>query len=447
MKNHEINMTTGPLAKNILIFSIPLVFTNLLQVFFNIADIAVVGRFAGTIPLGAVGSTAQLLFMWTGLLMGIGGGVNAIVAYYIGAADKKNTHSASQTCYILCLLIGVIAMLAGIIFARPLLILIKTNEQLLDGAVSYFSIYMLGIPAVALYNYGTGVLNAAGDTKRPFLYLTFSGILNVILNLIFVITLNMSCAGVALASTISQYAACFLTLAALRTNLCGINLHLFGFKINREMALKLLKIGIPSGLQNSIFAIANTFVQVGINSFDSVMIAGVAASANLDNVVYNCMNAFYVAGAAFISQNYGAKNKVRIRRTIIISNAYSFSTGLFLGAILFFFGPLLLSIFTKDPQVITSGMERVRIMAFSYCITTFMDNTLAANRGLGKTFIPSIIIMLGSCVFRIIWVYTIFAWFKTIASLFLLYAFSWTITAIFEIIYFRIIYKKATKDF
>lgn len=435
-KSYEKDLTKGSLITGILFYSIPLIFSNLLQVLFNLADIAVVGRFAGTIALGAVGSTAQILFLFTGIIMGLGGGINVIVAYFIGAHSQKDLDDSVHTSFIISIIVGIILAFLGFIFAESIMKLIKTKPELLSGAIIYFKIYMLGIPGVALYNYGYGVLSAAGDTKRPLYFLSIAGFVNIVLNLIFVINLKMDCAGVAWASTISQYISAILVMIPLFR---GIGVVKFSFRkltVNKEMVRRILRIGIPSGLQNAIFAFANTFIQVGVNSFDAIMVAGTAAATNLDPIVYNAMGAFYIACATFIGQNYGAGNKSRIKKSIIIANGYSFILGAILGLIFYVFGKSLLGIFTTDPAVIQAGLLRLKIMSFSYCFATFMDNTIAANRGLGKTFVPSIIVLAGSCLFRIVWIYTVFAYFQTIPSLFLLYIFSWVITAIAQIVYF-----------
>ena len=445
MKTCTMDMTRVPLFKNIFIYSLPLIFSNLLQVLFNIADVAVVGHFAGAMPLGSVGSTSQLLFFYTGILMGLGGGINVIVAFYIGSKDKIKLDESLKASFAINLAIGILLMVTGLLSAKPVLTLIKTKPELLEGAVTYFKIYMLGIPGCALYNFGSASLSAAGDTRRPMIYLSVAGITNLALNLLFVIVFKMDCAGVAAASVISEYISAFLVLNTLTKGIGDVKLNLKNFRLadlNRQITIRILKIGIPSGLQNAIFAVANTFVQVGINSFDAVMVAGTAVSSNLDPIVYNTMAAFYTACASFIGQNYGARNKKRIRQSYLICLFYSFSFGLGLGLLLWVTGRQSLGIFTSDPEVIDAGLLRLNIMSFSYCIASFMDNTIAANRGLGKTFVPSIIVMLGSCLFRIIWVNTIFAFFKTIPSLFLLYAFSWLITAIAEAVYFVRIYRK-----
>jgi len=441
-KTLEKDLTTGSLFSGILFYSIPLMFSNVLQVLFNIADIAVVGRFAGAYALGSVGSTAAILFLFTGLLMGLGGGVNVIVAFYIGSKSKKDIDESVHTSFTVMLITGILLGLLGFILARSIMILIKTKPELVEGAVIYFKIYMLGIPGVAIFNYGNAVLNAAGDTKRPLAYLTLAGIINIVLNLFFVISLKMSCAGVALASVISQYISALLVMLALGKGLGSIKFSFSKLSLNREKIIKVLKIGIPSGLQNAIFSVANTFIQVGVNSFDAVMVAGTAAGTNIDNIVYSTMNGFYIACATFIGQNFGAGKKQRILKSMIIANMYAFVAGALESVLMYIFGHQCFSIFTSDPAVVEAAMLRFSIMFFSLPVASFMDNTIAANRGLGKTFVPSIIVLFGSCVFRILWIYTVFAHYKTITSLFLLYIFSWLITAAAEMVYFAKQYRK-----
>lgn len=441
MKNTK-DMTIGSLKKSILMFSIPLIFSHLLQVLFNMADIAVVGRFGGAFALGSVGSTTTAVVLFTGFLIGIGSGVNALTALYLGAKSDENVEKCVHTSLIVSLLFGIFIMLFGIIISRPLLLLLNTKEELLDGAVLYFKIYFLSMPAVALYNFGNGVFSAAGDTKKPLAFLSIAGIINVLLNLFFVICLNMTVEGVALASVISQYISAILVIISLFKSKENFSLSVKKLHFDRETAKRVLALGVPSGCQNAIFQLANLFIQAGVNSFDATFVSGNSAAANADAIIYNIMNAFYVACTSFMGQNYGAKKRDRVIKSFYTSLAYSFLAGLIPGAILFFFGKSFLFLFTTDAAVVAAGLKRVNVMAFSYCVSSFMDCTIAASRGLGRTFVPTIIVILGSCVFRVIWVYTIFAHFHTIESLYLLYVFSWSITAIAEIMYFVKIWKK-----
>ena len=331
-------------------------------------------------------------------------------------------------------------------FAGGILRALNTKPELMDGAVLYLRIYCLGMPALAVYNFGNAVFSAVGDTRRPLYYLSIAGVINVVLNLFFVIVCNMDVAGVAVASIISQYFSAILVTAALLRSRESYCLRFSQLRFHKTRTKAILSIGIPSGLQNAIFALANLFIQRGVNTFSATMVAGNSAATNADALVYDVMQAFYTACGSFIGQNYGAGKKDRIRRTFLISTAYAFGAGLLLGLGLLLFGRPFLSLFTTDPQVMDAGMYRLTVMSVSYCVSAFMDGSIAASRGLGKSAVPMVIVILGSCVFRIIWVYTVFAWFGTITSLYLLYVFSWTITAAAEIIYFIRIYRQATAD-
>ena len=436
------DMTRGPLAKQILLFSLPLICSNLLQVLFNLADLAVVGQFVGSQALGSVGSTTTLVTMFTGFLIGLGGGINVLAARFYGARDTKRFGQLLHTAALLSLGLGILLSILGVTLTRPILQLLRTKEDLIDGAVLYLRIYLLGMPGLAVYNYGSAILSALGDTRRPLRFLTLAGILNVILNLFFVLVVKMAVAGVALASILSQYLSAVLIVLALIHNDAPFALCRSQLRLHRDSALEIIRLGIPAGLQNCIFALANLFIQVGVNSFSSTMVAGNSAAANADSLIYDVMAAFYTACASFMGQNYGARNRERVKKSYFISLAYSFAIGLILGFLLVLFGRQFLHLFSPEADVIEAGMFRLTIMSFSYGFSAFMDCTIAASRALGKSLIPTVVVILGSCVLRIIWVYTVFAWFGTITSLYLVYICSWTITALAEIAYFHHVYKQ-----
>lgn len=437
----ERNLTKGNLWKQIFVFSLPLMISNLLQVLFNMADIAVVGRFVGSTALGAVGSTTTLVTLFTGFLIGMAGGVNVLIARYLGAKKPKSVEEAAHTAVIICQLTGIVIMAAGLLFAYDILHLLHTKDELIAGAALYLRIYFLGMPALAIYNYGNAVFSAAGNTKKPLYYLTFAGIVNIVLNLFFVIVCRMDVAGVALASVISQYISAILILISLFRSKEVYGLCFSKLRLNGKMASAILTIGLPSAVQYGIFQLANLFIQFGVNSFDATMVAGNSAAANADGLVYDVMAAFYTACSSFIGQNYGARNKDRVRKTFLITLTYSFGAGAVIGLVLELFGRQFLGLFTSEAAVIDAGMNRLVIMGFSYAVSAFMDNAIAASRGLGKSVVPTIIVIMGSCVFRIIWVYTVFAYFRTVPSLYLLYIFSWSITAMVEMLYFRKVYR------
>ena len=436
MNHCEIDMTHGSLWKKIFFFSIPLMFSNLLQIVFNMSDVAVVGKFAGPLALGAVGSTSILITLFTGILIGLASGVNSLTALYIGYRRDRSVEETVHTSFLLCLATGILLTVLGIAFSRPVLTLLHTKPELIDGALIYLRIYLLGMPALALFNFGNSVLSAAGDTKHPLLYLTLAGIVNVLLNLFFVIACHMNVAGVAIASIIAQYISAALVIALLMRSSQNFALRLSCLRITPEKMAKILQIGLPSALQFVMFAVANLFVQFSINSFDHVMVEGNSAAANADPLLYDIMAAIYTACASFIAQNLGAGNKQRILKTFRICLLYSFLTGLILGGGIYILRYPFLSLFTSEAVVAEAGIKRLSCLALAYCLSSVMDCTMAAARGLGKTIVPTIILIGGTVFFRILWIFTVFAHFRTIESLYILYAFSWVISGIAELAYF-----------
>lgn len=417
-------------------------FSNLLQVLFNISDIAVVGKFAGAYALGSVGSTSILLTLFLAVPLGMGGGINVLTALAIGSRSKKDVSETIHTAAIISLIAGILLLAFGMFFARDLLTLLNTKEELIEGAVAYLHVYFLGMPAVALYNFGNAVFSAAGNTRKPLVYLSIAGVVNVILNLFFVIVLKIDVCGVAAASAISQYLSAGLLLKDLFRGEGMCRLQMTEMKLTGAKAKRILQIGVPSAFQYMIYSVANLFVQTGVNTFSATVVAGNSAAANADNLVYDIMAAFYTVCGSFMGQNLGARKKDRVKKSYLICLFYSFMVGLVVGLLLVLFGHQFLSLFANDAAVIEAGMERLMVMGLAYCISAFMDCTTAATRALGKTVFPTIVMILGSCVFRIVWIYTVFAVYHTTQALYLLYAVSWIITAIPEIIYFVIIYKK-----
>lgn len=448
MKSHvrsgkgTVQMTEGSLWKNILIFSLPLMLSQILQVLFNMADVAVVGKFASSNAMGAVGSTTILVSLFTGFLIGMGSGVNVRIAQLLGAKRKEDTEKSVHTSLLLCLLSGIIISALCFFSAEWLLGLIRTRSDLMDGAVLYFRIYALGMPAMGIFNFGNGVMSANGDTRRPLMYLLTAGILNVIMNLFFVIVCHMAEDGVALSSVISQYITAGLILVRLFRDKSECGLRFRMIRLWRGCSAPLLMLGIPAGIQNGIFAVANLFIQRAVNYFDTVMVNGNSAASNADTLIYNLMAAFYTACSTFMGQNLGAGKHDRVMKSYFVSLTYSFASAALVGTLLHFFGQEFLLLFTNDQAVVDAGMQKINIMWWSYAISAFMDCTIAASRGIGKSLIPTIIVILGSCGFRVTWVYTIFEHFHTIPSLYLLYVCSWTVTAIAEIAYFTISARK-----
>lgn len=443
MNKADSSMIKGNLWKQMLLFSIPLMFSNFIQVLFNMADLAVVGRFSGSLALGAVGSTSMIVNLFVGFVIGESSGINVLTARAIGAGDKKDARETVHTAFVINVIMGLILGIIGVSLAKPVLIAMNTKTQLLSGAVIYLRIYMIGMPALAVFNFGNAVLSSVGETKKPLYFLTLSGIINILLNLFFVIVLKMSTAGVAISTAISQYTAAFLVMRELRkTPHESIRLNLSEVNVCKNKVKALLGICIPSGFQYSVFYIANIFVQVGVNKFDAIMVSGNSAASNADGIVYDVMAAVYTAISSFVGQNYGAGNKKRVLGSFLVGLCYSVGIGFFLGYSIYIFGREFLSLFAREREVIDAGMEKLAVMGVTYWISAFMDSLIAVLRGLGKTMISMYIVIFGSCIFRLIWIYTVFEYFGTIRSLYLVYASSWILTALLETIYFVYVYKK-----
>ena len=436
------DLTRGALPLQILRFTVPLILSNMLQVLFNMSDIAVIGRFAGSIALGSVGSTTILVGLFTGFLLGLGSGVNVLSARFIGAKKEDELSRTVHTSAVVCLVSGIFFLLLGVAASEPILRIMSTKAELLPGAVLYMRLYFLGLPGLALYNFGSAVFSAAGDTRRPLVYLSLSGVLNILLNLFFVIVLRLDVAGVAIASAISQTLSAVLVISALTRVQGPHRLYFSRLRVDRQKALSVLSLGLPTGIQYGVFAVANLFIQASVNSFPTAMVSGNAAAANADTLIYDTMAAFYTACATFMSQNYGAGNRKRMRQTFWLTTVYSLLAGGIPGVLLATcLGPAFLSLFTTDPEVVSFGMQRLFIMGLSYGFSAFMDNTIAASRSFGKTGVPIVLELIGSCAFRILWIFTIFRHFHTIPSLYLLYIFSWAITAAAELIYFAHVFR------
>lgn len=446
----SVDMTQGSLTKGIIKFSLPLIASNLLQVLFNMVDIAVVGRFCGSLALGAVGSTAMLVTLFTGVLIGFSGAVNAIAARCYGAKQTDVYKMTVRVSAVVMFLVGFIVLVLGELTTRPVLELLATKEELIDGAELYLRIYFLGMPAIAVFNYASAIFSAVGNTKTPLYYLGAAGVVNVVLNMVFVLCLGMDVDGVAYASVISHYlsAALIMTEMFITKGDCRFRLSELipsNLKGGGHILKSIVILGTSAGAQNAIFYVANLFVQAGVNTFDAVMVAGNSAAVNSDSIVYNVMNAFYTACGSFVGQNYGADKKKRVLKSFLISTGFAFGSGLLLGGLFVISGREFMYLFADETAVIDAGMTRMVIMGLSYAVSAFMDGTIAASRGLGKSAVPTVMVILGSCVFRILWIKTVFAYFGTIESLYLLYIFSWTITALAEIIYFAAVYRRLGK--
>lgn len=437
-------MTEGPVLTKILMFSIPLMFSSVLQILFNAADIVVVGKFVGDTALAAVGSNSALINLVTNLFIGLSIGANVIVARYFGGKQDENTSIAVHTSIALGFISGIILTLIGIIGAPFFLRIMLTPEDVLPQAVLYLRILFAGITSMMLYNFGSAVLRSVGDTKRPLYFLLLAGIINVILNLFFVIVLKMSVAGVALATILSQALSCVLVLWCLTKEDSAIKLNFRKIRINKIKFIQILKIGLPAGFQGVVFALSNTVIQSSVNSFGSVVMAGSAAAQNIEGIVYFAMNSFYQASITFTSQCYGAKKFARINRVLAMSLLCVVAAGLICGHGLLFSGYRILGIFSSNSQVIVAGMNRLSVILSTYFLCGIMDVLVGALRGIGYSVLPMVVSLVGSCLLRLLWLATVFQMerFHTTTTVYLSYPISWAITLSVHAVCFAVLRRK-----
>ena len=445
-KSYEIDMCDGPLLSKILLFSVPLMMSGILQLLFNAADIIVVGRFAGSSALAAVGSTSSLINLLINVFVGLSVGVNVLVAKYYGGQREKDMSETVHTAVLTSLLSGLFLVILGGIAARPLLHLMGTPDDVLDQAVLYMRIYFLGMPVLMVYNFGAAILRAIGDTRRPLYFLFMAGVVNVALNLFFVIGLGMGVDGVGWATVISEHVSALLVLKSLMEAPGALKLNLKELRIHPKKLKRIVKIGLPAGMQGAIFSISNVLIQSSVNSFGSIAMAGNTASANIEGFVYTAMNAVYQTNLSFTSQNLGGRKYSRINRIMYICLAVVTVVGITLGITAVLAGDMLLGIYSSDAQVLRYGMLRLEIICGTYFLCGIMDCMVGSLRGLGYSVIPMFVSLTGACGFRVLWVFTVFAAYRSLDVLYLSYPVSWAITAIAHMITFRKIRRKIPRQ-
>lgn len=427
-KNYEIDMCNGPLFGKILSFSIPLMLSGILQLLFNAADTIVVGRFAGSTALAAVGSTSALINLLTNLFIGFSVGANVLTAQYYGAKKEKDVSDTVHSAILLSVICGILLLLLGISITKQILIWMGTPGDVLNQAALYLKIYFLGMPVMLLYNFGSSILRAIGDTRRPLYYLTAAGVINVILNLIFVIGFNMGVAGVATATVISQAISALLILRCLsRLDGC-CRLYPNRLRLSKSKTLQIMQIGLPAGLQGMVFSLSNVLIQSSVNSFGSIAMAGNTAAMNIEGFVYMAMNTFHQTAMSFTSQNFGAGKQERISKVLLLCLGMVTTVGLVMGLGAFFAARPLLSIYSSDPKVIEYGILRLSVICTTYFLCGVMDTLVGALRGIGYSFLPMVVSLLGACGLRIVWIFTIFQWDRSLWNLYISYPVTWLIT-------------------
>ncbi len=441
-KKYEIDMIHGPLMGKILLFAIPLMLSSILQLLFNAADVVVVGQFSGPNSIAAVGSTSAVINLIVSLFMGLAVGVNVLAARFYAAGQDKDVSETVHTSAMICIIGGLLILAIGVLLSKPILTAMGSPEEVIDLSTLYMRIYFLGAPSLFIYNLGSAILRAIGDTRRPLYYLVISGIINVILNLIFVICLHMDVAGVALATIISETVSAVLITRCLMKSTESYRFVPSKLKINKDKLVLILKLGVPAGLQGMLFSFSNVLIQSSINSFGAIVMAGNAAAASLEGFVYVAMNSVYQACISFTSQNFGAGQYKRIGKVLRSCLVIVSVVGLVMGNLFFLFGRELLSIYTSDPEAIRFGLERMSMICTLYLLCGIMDTLCGSLRGLGYSVVPMIVSLLGACGFRILWICTVFTYFHSLRILYLSYPVSWFITALAHLICYFIVREK-----
>ncbi len=444
-KSYEIDMCHGPLLGKIFLFSIPLMLSGILQLLFNAADVVVVGRFAGSQSLAAVGSTGSLINLLINVFIGLSVGSNVLIARYYGGRQEKEVSDTVHTSVLLSLVSGVALCVIGILLAKPLLGLMGTPSDVLDKAVIYMRVYFLGMPVLLLYNFGSSILRAIGDTQRPLYYLLGAGVVNVLLNLFFVITLRMDVAGVALATVLSQCVSAACIVRCLMKSEGSFRLYLKQLRIDKDKLLRIVRIGLPAGMQGAIFSVSNVLIQSSVNSFGSIAMAGNTAATNIEGFVYTAMNAMHQTAVSFTSQNFGGKQYDRINKVLVECLVIVTLIGVVMGNSVFFFGRQILGIYSSDVEVVEYGILRLSVICTTYCLCGLMDTMVGAIRGLGYSVMPMIVSLLGACGLRIVWLATVFRWHRSLLSLYISYPVSWGITFAAHVVCYIVLRKHIKK--
>lgn len=447
-KKYELDMCNGPILPKLLAFALPLMCSSILQLLFNAADVIVVGKFAGDNALAAVGSNTSLINLLTNFFLGLSIGANVLVARFHGARDEKDVAETVHTAMLLSIYSGIILTFIGIIGARQILIWMKTPEDVLPLAVQYLRIYFAGITAMMIYNFGSAILRAVGDTKRPLYYLLLAGAINVVLNLIFVLIFKMSVAGVALATIISECVSAGLIIRCMIRDVGDIHLDMKRLRIHKDKFLSILKVGLPASFQGIIFAISNVIIQSSINTFGATTVAGNSAASNIEGFVYVSMNAFHQATISFTSQNMGAGRYDRINKILFCAQGCVLIVGLILGNVAVFLGNPLLGFYTSSSVVKAAGMKRLKVICTTYALCGIMDVMVGSLRGLGYSVMPTIVSLVGACGLRLIWIFTFFRLeqFHSTTSLYMTYPVSWLVTTAAHIVCFIVVRRKIQED-
>ena len=442
-KSYEIDMLNGPVMPKLLSFALPLMLSSMLQLTFNAADVIVVGRFEGDAALAAVGAPGALINLLVNLFLGLSVGANVIVAQCYGAGDFRQTQDAVHTSVTLSLIGGVLVGVVGFFLAGTFLSLMNTPAEVLPLATAYMRIYFLGMPANMLYNFGAAILRAVGDTRRPLTYLTVAGVVNVLLNLLFVIAFGMGVSGVALATIISQIISAALVLLCLMRSDGAVRVELRKLRLDMAKVGQIAKVGLPAGLQGMVFSISNVMIQSTVNGFGKTVVAGNTTAANLEGYIYVAMNSIYQGAITFTGQNVGARRYERISRVARASLMTVFAIGAAMGGLLMLFKVPLFHIYTDDSAVVAAAGIRTGVIAPTYFLCGMMDTMVGLLRGMGSSVMPMAVSIVGVCVLRVIWILTLFPLNPTLTMLYVSYPISWGVTFLTHLVcYMRVKRKK-----
>lgn len=439
---YEIDMTNGPLFGKILRMSVPLMLTGILQLLYNAADIIVVGKYAGETSLAAVGSTTSLIHLIVNLFVGMSLGAGVVVAQYLGAKSEEKIHKAVHTAILLSLFLGIGIGLLGFFGCHPLLLLMNTPEDVLSKAALYVKIYFLGLPGLMVYNFSTSILRAAGDTRRPLYVLFGTGLINVSLNLLFVISLHMDVAGVAVATITAQYCSAAIVLLLLIRSKSSCRVCISKLRIHKSILFQMIRYGLPIGIQSSFFSLSNVLIQSSINTFGSTVMAGNSAASSIEGFVYTACNAAPQTALTFTGQNVGAGKIKRVRKVLLYSCAVTCLFSLSLGGVVCLFRRELMSVYSSEPAVIAAGLIRLMIIVPTYSLCGLMDVFANVIRGMGYSLTPTVTTLFFVCVFRVIWIYTVFAQLHTADSIYYSYPISWLLALFFHAVVYLIIRNK-----
>ncbi len=447
-----LDLTQGSVSKKLLAFVIPLILSNLLQQLYNVADRVVVGKFAenGTFGLAAVGSTSAATTMFLSLFSGLAIGTNVICSNMRGAKNQLGLERCMHTSMLMALVCGLGIGMIGFIFCKPLLVLMGTKEEVLDLATLYMRIYFMGSPASIVYNFGANILRAHGDTKRPMYILAVTGMVNVLLNLVLVIGCHRNVDGVAIATITAQYISAISVLVILFSPKGTYKMKLRKLRIHGQMAMSVIRVGVPCGLNSMVFTVSNVILQTAVNTYEPYMIAGKTAASDISTLLYQIIVAFYAGSVSFSGQCYGAGNYKRIDKLFVKGTLLCWSFMISISVLCTLFPRQLLSLFNDDPRVIEAGVSILLINCWGYLLYTVSETALGCLRGMKESTIPSLLNFLGICVPRIIWAMFVFPQFQDVyttdmAFLFLCYPISWIISAGLQLSYYLICRRKLKK--